>query len=90
MFKQRPFLVEILTAIGLIAAPLILPHLGFSPGTINRILVWGLFGIGFDILFGYTALRGRSGAVRLASLAGAMLSFGFIYSVARAHHPLGV
>ena len=23
---------------------------------INRILVWGLFGIGFDILFGYTGL----------------------------------
>ena len=22
----------------------------------NRILVWGLFGIGFDILFGYTGL----------------------------------
>ena len=33
-----------------------LPHLGFSPTTINRILVWGLFGIGFDILFGYTGL----------------------------------
>ena len=33
-----------------------LPHLGFSPTTINRILVWGLFGIGFDILFGFTGL----------------------------------
>ena len=33
-----------------------LPHLGFTPTTINRILVWGLFGIGFDILFGYTGL----------------------------------
>ena len=33
-----------------------LPHLGFSPTTINRILIWGLFGIGFDILFGYTGL----------------------------------
>src|SRR6476619_7813555 len=54
MLRQRPFLVEILTAIGLIAAPFVLPHLGFTPTTINRILVWGLFGIGFDILFGYT------------------------------------
>src|SRR5262249_56714329 len=26
------------------------------PTTINRILVWGLFGIGFDILFGFTGL----------------------------------
>ena len=56
MLRQRPFLVEILTAIGLIAAPFVLPHLGFSPTTINRIMVWGLFGIGFDILFGFTGL----------------------------------
>lgn len=56
MHKQRPFLVETLTAIGLIAAPFVLPYLGFAPNTVNRILVWGLFGIGFDILFGYTGL----------------------------------
>src|ERR1043166_4707528 len=56
MLRQRPFLVEILTAIGLIAAPFVLPHLGFTPTTMNRILVWGLFGIGFDILFGFTGL----------------------------------
>ena len=56
MINQRPFLVETLTAIGLILAPLILPHLGFAPNTVNRVLVWGLFGIGFDILFGYTGL----------------------------------
>ncbi len=51
MLKARPFLVEALTAIGLLIAPFILPHLGFAPNTVNRILVWGLFGIGFDILF---------------------------------------
>ena len=56
MLKQRRFLIEILTAIGLIAAPFVLPHLGFAPNTVNRILVWGLFGIGFDILFGFTGL----------------------------------
>ena len=56
MLRQRPFLVEVLTAVGLIAAPFVLPHLGFTPTTINRILVWGLFGIGFDILFGFTGL----------------------------------
>ena len=56
MLKQRPFLIEALTAIGLIAVPFILPHLGFAPNTINRILVWGLLGIGFDILFGFTGL----------------------------------
>ena len=33
-----------------------LPPLGFAPDTMNRIVIWGLFGIGFDILFGYTGL----------------------------------
>jgi branched-chain amino acid transport system permease protein len=52
----RPLLLEAITAVGLIAAPFLLPHLGVSPNTANQILVWGLFGIGFDILFGYTGL----------------------------------
>src|SRR5215472_12828818 len=56
MLKQRSYIVELLTAAGLIAAPFVLPYLGFTPTTINRILVWGLFGIGFDILFGFTGL----------------------------------
>src|SRR6478672_2242273 len=54
--RQRPLLVETLTAIALIAVPFVLPYLGSAPNTVNRILVWGLFGIGFDILFGYTGL----------------------------------
>ncbi|MES3001778.1 MAG: branched-chain amino acid ABC transporter ATP-binding protein/permease [Pseudomonadota bacterium] len=56
MFKQRKFLIEALTAIVLIAIPFVLPYLDAAPNTVNRILVWGLFGIGFDILFGYTGL----------------------------------
>jgi branched-chain amino acid transport system ATP-binding protein/branched-chain amino acid transport system permease protein len=56
MLKQHPYIVEVLTAAGLVAAPFLLPHLGFSPATVNRILVWGLLGIGFDILFGFTGL----------------------------------
>ena len=56
MLKQRPFLIEVLTVVGLVAAPFVLPYLDFSPNTVNRILVWGLFGIGFDILFGFTGL----------------------------------
>ncbi|MCW5638548.1 MAG: branched-chain amino acid ABC transporter ATP-binding protein/permease [Rubrivivax sp.] len=54
--RQRPFVVEILTLLALVAAPFVLPHLGFAPATINRILVWGLVGIGFDLLFGFTGL----------------------------------
>ena len=56
MLKQRPYLIEFLTAAGLILAPFVLPWLGFAPNTVNRILVWGLFGLGFDILFGFTGL----------------------------------
>jgi branched-chain amino acid transport system permease protein len=56
MLRQRPIIVETLTAAALIAAPFVLPYLGFSPATVNRILVWGIFGIGFDILFGFTGL----------------------------------
>ncbi len=56
MVRKRPHLVEALTAAGLVAAPFVLPYLGFAPTTLNRILVWGLFGLGFDILFGFTGL----------------------------------
>jgi branched-chain amino acid transport system permease protein len=56
MFSKRPGLVEIVTALALIAVPFVLPYLDAAPNTVNRILVWGLFGIGFDILFGYTGL----------------------------------
>jgi branched-chain amino acid transport system permease protein len=56
MVRKHPILIEGLTAAGLIATPFILPHLGFSPTTLNRILVWGLFGLGFDILFGFAGL----------------------------------
>jgi branched-chain amino acid transport system permease protein len=53
---RRPLVVETLTALALIAAPFVLPLFDAAPNTVNRILVWGLFGIGFDILFGYTGL----------------------------------
>src|SRR5512147_1125022 len=56
MRRQRPYVIEALTAICLIAVPFVLPYLDAAPNTVNRILVWGLFGIGFDILFGYTGL----------------------------------
>jgi branched-chain amino acid transport system permease protein len=53
---RRPLVVETLTALALIAVPFALPLFDAAPNTVNRILVWGLFGIGFDILFGYTGL----------------------------------
>src|SRR5690348_3188764 len=56
MLRRRPLLFEALTALGLVLGPFVLPRLGFAPNTVNQILIWGLFGIGFDILFGYTGL----------------------------------
>ncbi len=56
MNPKRPFVAEGLTIIALIVAPFVLPHLGFSLTTINRVLIWGLFGLGFDLLFGYAGL----------------------------------
>jgi branched-chain amino acid transport system permease protein len=56
MRTKHPLLVEVVTAVALLLAPFVLPYLGFSPSTINRILIWGLFGLGFDLLFGYTGL----------------------------------
>src|SRR4029079_3549164 len=56
MLRKRPLLVEVLAALGLIAAPFVLPHLGFTPTTMNRILVWGMFWICLYFLFGFTGL----------------------------------
>ena len=41
------------------------------------------------IVLGSLALRGETRRVRLAAFAGAALTFLYIYSVARAHDPLG-
>jgi branched-chain amino acid transport system permease protein len=54
--RRYPFLVEGLTALGLLAGPYVLPLLGFAPNTVNQILIWGVFGLGFDILFGFTGM----------------------------------
>jgi uncharacterized membrane protein SirB2 len=43
------------------------------------------------ILLGSFALRrGGSRRIRIAALAGALLTVGFLFTVARAHHPLGL
>ena len=52
----RAFLPEFAVLVTLIAAPLVLPRFGFSTDLLTRVLNWGLFGLGFDILFGLTGL----------------------------------
>ncbi len=56
MTSRRRLAWQGVAALCLVAAPFVLPYLGAAPNTVNRILVWGLFGLGFDILFGYTGL----------------------------------
>ena len=47
----------VLSMAGFLAVfPYIIPYLGGSLDTANRILDWGLFGLGFDLLFGFTGL----------------------------------
>ncbi len=48
--------LELFVAAGLCLAPYLAPLLGMGPDLLGRILIWGLFGLGFDLLFGYTGL----------------------------------
>jgi branched-chain amino acid transport system permease protein len=52
----RSHLREFTVLVTLVAAPIVLPHLGFSADLLTRVLNWGLIGLGFDILFGLTGL----------------------------------
>ena len=49
-------LAELILALVLIASPFVLPAIGGSADTLSRILIWGLFGLGFDLIFGFTGL----------------------------------
>jgi branched-chain amino acid transport system permease protein len=49
-------LTEIILAAVLICSPFVLPAIGGTSDTLSRILIWGLFGLGFDLIFGYTGL----------------------------------
>lgn len=53
---RRRYSLEVLVAVILVVAPFVTPVIGMSPDLMGRILIWGLFGLGFDLLFGYTGL----------------------------------
>ena len=52
----RAFLPELALVAVLVAAPVLLPPLGFSHDLLARALNWALFGLGLDILFGLAGL----------------------------------
>jgi branched-chain amino acid transport system permease protein len=47
---------ELVLAIVLVAMPFVFPHIGGSFDFMERTLDWGILGIGFDLLFGWTGL----------------------------------
>src|SRR5947209_9525293 len=50
------WLPELAAVSGLILFPFVFPLIGGTYDMMDRILIWGLFGFGFDILFGFTGL----------------------------------
>ncbi|WP_323000100.1 branched-chain amino acid ABC transporter ATP-binding protein/permease [Castellaniella sp.] len=53
---QRRYKAEGLTIVVLAVAPFLAPLVGAGPDLLGRVLIWGLFGLGFDLLFGYAGL----------------------------------
>src|SRR5690606_28705615 len=53
---RRRYAVEVITAMVLCVAPFMAPLIGAGPDLLGRVLIWGLFGLGFDLLFGYAGL----------------------------------
>lgn len=53
---RRRYGVEVITGIVLCLAPFLAPLIGAGPDLLGRVLIWGLFGLGFDLLFGYAGL----------------------------------
>ncbi|WGS01848.1 branched-chain amino acid ABC transporter ATP-binding protein/permease [Bradyrhizobium sp. ISRA443] len=54
--RLHRWLPELLMALALVALPLLCSALLGSVDLLTRILIWGIFGLGFDLLFGFTGL----------------------------------
>ncbi|MEP7239267.1 MAG: branched-chain amino acid ABC transporter ATP-binding protein/permease [Devosia sp.] len=54
--RRFRYLAELVLALVLVVAPFTLPYIGGNSDTLSRILIWGLFGLGFDLIFGFTGL----------------------------------
>ncbi|HTI81574.1 MAG TPA: branched-chain amino acid ABC transporter ATP-binding protein/permease [Acetobacteraceae bacterium] len=53
---MRSLLPEAVLVAALLATPFVFIHLGASYDLMERVLDWGILGIGFDLLFGWTGL----------------------------------
>ena len=50
------WIAPVVLALILVVGPFVLPAIGANADMLSRILIWGLFGLGFDLIFGYTGL----------------------------------
>ena len=64
----RRWLPELMAAAALVIFPSAFALIGGTADMADRILIWGIFGFGFDILFGFTGLC-RSGRRRSSARA---------------------
>ena len=56
-------MAEVGLAATLVVAPFVLPYVAADIPMLSRILIWGFFGLGFSILFGFTGLLSLGQAV---------------------------
>jgi branched-chain amino acid transport system permease protein len=54
--RRFPLLPELALAVVLVVLPFVLPLIGGTYDLMERILDWGMLGLGFDLLFGWTGL----------------------------------
>ena len=73
----------------LTAALMLMTITGYDPINDGWLTLKVLLIVAYVVL-GYHALRAATASSRWISLAAAVLTFGAIYSIARAHHPLGL
>ena len=62
--------------------PFVLPHIGGSFDMMERILDWGILGLGFDLLFGWTGLLSFGQAAFYGT-------GGFVAAYLLVHHVIG-
>jgi branched-chain amino acid transport system permease protein len=76
------WLPELAMIVVLLVAPLVAPLVDADADTLGRILIWGLFGLGFDLLFGFTGLLSFGQAAFYGT-------GGFIAAYLLTHHMIG-
>ena len=81
--RRLPFLPEIALVVALAVMPFVFPYVGGSYDLMERVLDWGLLGLGFDLLFGWTGL------LSFGQAAFSGISGGFVAAWLLVNHVIG-